>query len=39
VAGTPEDYGEQVIEHTLKAIATVTTSAALTEAWENPGGQ
>jgi nicotinamidase-related amidase len=33
VAGTPEDYGEQVINHTLKVIATVTTSRALADAW------
>ena len=33
VAGTPEEYGEQVIQHTLKVIATVTTSEAILEAW------
>lgn len=33
VAGTPEDYAEQVIEHTLKVIATVTTSHAVIDAW------
>ena len=33
VAGTPDDYGEQVIEHTLKVIATVTTAASLLDAW------
>jgi nicotinamidase-related amidase len=33
VAGTPEEYGEQVIEHTLKVIATVTTSQAVIDAW------
>jgi biuret amidohydrolase len=33
VAGTPEEYGEQVIEHTLKVIATVTTAAAILDAW------
>jgi len=35
VAGTPEEYGEQVIQHTLKVIATVTTSEAVLEAWGN----
>ncbi len=33
VAGTPEDYAEQVIEHTLKVVATVTTTPALLAAW------
>jgi nicotinamidase-related amidase len=33
VAGTPEEYGEQVIQHTLKVIATVTTTKALLDAW------
>jgi biuret amidohydrolase len=33
VAGTPEDYGEQLIEHTLKVVATVTTTDAIIDAW------
>jgi nicotinamidase-related amidase len=37
VAGTPEDYGEQMIEHTLKVVATVTTTAALLQAWTSGG--
>lgn len=38
VAGTPEEYGEQVIEHTLKVIATVTTTEAILQAWSQAGG-
>jgi nicotinamidase-related amidase len=38
VAGTPEEYGEQVIQHTLKVIATVTTSEAILEVWGKAGG-
>lgn len=37
VAGTPEEYGEQVIEHTLKVIATVTTAPTIIEAWSHTG--
>ena len=33
VAGTPQSYAEQVIEHTIKFLATVTTSDAIIEAW------
>jgi biuret amidohydrolase len=33
VAGTPVTYAEQVIEHTLKYLATVTTTGALIDAW------
>ena len=36
VAGIPEEYGEMVIEHTLKMVATVTTTDALIEAWARP---
>ncbi len=38
VAGTPEEYGEQVIEHTLKVVSTVTTAQAVLEAWRQPSG-
>jgi len=37
VAGLPEEYGEQVIEHTLKVIATVTTTEAILAAWSRAG--
>lgn len=33
VAGTPDSYAEQVIEHTIKFLATVTTSDAILDAW------
>jgi nicotinamidase-related amidase len=33
VAGTPDSYAEQVIEHTIKHLATVTTSTAVIDAW------
>lgn len=33
VAGFPTDYVEQVFAHTLSAIATLTTTTALIEAW------
>lgn len=33
VAGTPVDYGHQVIEHTLKVLASVTTTDDLLAAW------
>ncbi len=33
VAGFPDEYVEMVFEHTLGAVATLTTSAALREAW------
>jgi biuret amidohydrolase len=36
VAGTPEDYGAQMLEHTIKFLATVTTTGALMEAWGSP---
>lgn len=36
VAGTPEEYGESVVDNTLKVIATVTTSQALIEVWRPP---
>ncbi len=37
VAGVPEDYAEQVIQHTLKAVATVTTTEAVLDAWRAAG--
>jgi nicotinamidase-related amidase len=36
VAGTPDSYAEQVVEHTIKHLATVTTSAAIIDAWRAP---
>ncbi|HEX5587112.1 MAG TPA: isochorismatase family protein [Acidimicrobiia bacterium] len=33
VAGVPEAYADQVIEHTIKNLATVTTSDAILAAW------
>jgi nicotinamidase-related amidase len=33
VAGTPEDYGEQMIANTLRFLATITTTEALLSAW------
>jgi nicotinamidase-related amidase len=33
VVGVPRDYGEQVLRHSLSAIATLTTSSELREAW------
>jgi len=37
VAGTPTEYGEQVIRHTLGLLATVTTTDELVDAWSAPG--
>jgi hypothetical protein len=34
VAGTPAEYGEQVLDHTLSAIATLTTTPAIESAWK-----
>lgn len=36
VAGTPEEYGEMMIAHTLRFLATVTTTEELVEAWRDP---
>jgi nicotinamidase-related amidase len=33
VAGIPVEYGEQVVAHTLAAIATVCTTDELVDAW------
>jgi biuret amidohydrolase len=33
VAGTPKDYVEQVFEHTLRNVATLTTTGELIKAW------
>jgi nicotinamidase-related amidase len=33
VAGTPEDYGELMIAHTLRYLATITSTDDLLEAW------
>jgi nicotinamidase-related amidase len=35
VAGTPEEYGEQMIAHTLRFLATITTADDLVEAWSS----
>jgi nicotinamidase-related amidase len=33
VAGIPDEYGEQMIEHTLRYLATITTTDELLQAW------
>jgi len=33
VAGTPDDYVESVLEHTLRLLATITTVERVVEAW------
>jgi nicotinamidase-related amidase len=33
VAGIPDEYGEQMIEHTLRYLATITTTDELLAAW------
>jgi nicotinamidase-related amidase len=33
VAGTPASYGDEMLEHTIKHLATVTTTDALVDAW------
>jgi len=35
IAGTPVEYTEQVLKHTLGYIATITTTADLVNAWES----
>ena len=35
IAGTPTEYTEQVLQHTLGYIATITTTADLVTAWES----
>ena len=35
IAGTPVEYTEQVLKHTLGYIATITTTADLVNAWKN----
>jgi nicotinamidase-related amidase len=37
VAGTPRDYGEAVIEHCLRLLATVATTEEVTKAWSVTG--
>jgi len=34
VAGTPDDYVDAVFRHTLRLLATATTTAAVLEAWQ-----
>ena len=36
-AGFPVDYANQVVEHTLSMLATVTTSAEIVTAWDGVG--
>jgi len=36
VAGTPQSYGEEMLEHTIKHLATVTTTDVLLDAWRLP---
>jgi hypothetical protein len=33
VAGTPDDYGEMMIAHTIRFLATMTTTDDLVKAW------
>jgi nicotinamidase-related amidase len=37
VAGTPRDYGDQVIEHCLRLLATVATTEEVVKAWSVSG--
>ncbi|MGA2304373.1 MAG: isochorismatase family protein [Acidimicrobiales bacterium] len=37
VAGTPRDYGDQVIENCLRLLATVATTEEVTKAWSVSG--
>lgn len=37
VAGVPVEYGRQVIEYTLRPLATLATVAQLIEVWSAPG--
>jgi biuret amidohydrolase len=37
VAGVPVEYGRQVIEHTLRPLATLAAVAQLVEMWSTPG--
>ena len=37
VAGTPDDYGEMMIAHTLRFLATITSTDDLVAAWSAPG--
>lgn len=39
VVGVPVDYGELVIEHTLRPLATLTTVAELSALWSSPPGE
>jgi nicotinamidase-related amidase len=36
VVGVPIEYGQQVIEHTLRPLATLATVAQLVEVWAAP---
>jgi nicotinamidase-related amidase len=37
VAGTPVEYGDAVLEHTLPMVATVTDVDSIVAAWEGAG--
>ena len=37
VAGTPDDYGEMMIAHTLRFLATICSTDDLLEAWSAGG--
>jgi nicotinamidase-related amidase len=39
VAGTPDDYAEQVLRHSIRFLATVTTTQELIDAWQQPVGR
>lgn len=34
--GVPAEYGQQVLQHSLAPVATLTTTAALLERWQQP---
>jgi len=37
VAGFPLDYGEQVLEHSLRLVATLTSTKEIADLWGGPG--
>jgi nicotinamidase-related amidase len=37
VAGTPREYGDQVIEHCLRLLATMATTEEVIKAWSGVG--
>ena len=36
VAGTPREYGEQVLQNTISMLARITTADALVAGWQSP---